>query len=240
MRQFALLGIAVTALMAQTATAQMSLNWLVREDIFSGFLENDRARLEKGVATLERMAPYFPQEKVAVLGWWYTAEMARAVLDLEAGDRIGFDRHYATARVYMGQLKKIGEGPAPLIAAVFEGGVLTSVADRLPPEFRKAAWERAYQAYALLDSLQGAEVTKLPMHLHGESLSGLAATAYRTGREAEMNKALDRMIAGLDKTPYALVAKKWKEDPAARPRVKMVCVSCHEPNRLGARNEKAQ
>jgi hypothetical protein len=102
---------------------------------------------------------------------------------------------------------------------------------------RKGAWERAYQAYAKLDELQVSYLDKFPMHMKGESLSGLAASAYRTGREAEMMKTLERMQAGLAKTPYAAVAKKWAEDPAARSKVKMVCISCHEPNRLGNRVE---
>jgi hypothetical protein len=71
--------------------------------------------------------------------------------------------------------------------------------------------------------------------MKGESLAGLAATAYRTGREAELTKTLERMQGMLAKTPYASVAKKWAEDPAARSKVKMVCISCHEPNRLGNR-----
>jgi hypothetical protein len=111
------------------------------------------------------------------------------------------------------------------------------VADRFPEAMRAGAWERAYAAYAKLDELQGASVEQLPMHLKGESLSGLAATAYRTGREAEMKKTLERMQVVLAKTPYAVVAKKWAEDPAARSKVKMVCISCHEPNRLGNRIE---
>jgi len=47
----------------------------------------------------------------------------------------------------------------------------------------------------------------------------------------------DRAGVQMAKTPYAAVAKKWAEDPAARDKVKMVCISCHEPNRLGNRVE---
>ena len=78
------------------------------------------------------------------------------------------------------------------------------------------------------------------MHLKGESLSGLAATAYRTGREAELKQALERILTGMPKTPYASVAKKWMEEPESRARVKIACISCHEPNRLGTRLEMSQ
>ena len=75
------------------------------------------------------------------------------------------------------------------------------------------------------------------MHLKGESLAGLAATAYQSGREAEMKQALERILAGMPKTPYASVAKKWMEEPESRARLKIACISCHEPNRLGNRLE---
>jgi hypothetical protein len=217
----------------QTLSNRLTIDWLVREDIFAGLLENDRARMAKGVETLDRVGSLY--DPVSVVAWRYAAEVVEAVWALEAKDEAGFHRHYGVALSYLQQMRRLGVGPRAQIPEIFEGAVMAILADRLPEPMRKGAWERAYLAYAKLDELQVGELEKLPMHMKGESLAGLAATAYRTGREAELTKTLERMQGMLAKTPYASVAKKWAEDPAARSKVKMVCISCHEPNRLGNR-----
>lgn len=71
------------------------------------------------------------------------------------------------------------------------------------------------------------------MHTNGGSLLGLAAFVFTSGREAEMMTNAEWMQAGLAGMPYAAVDKKWADDPAAKSKVKMVCISCHEPSRFG-------
>lgn len=220
---------------AQVPSNALSLNWLVREDLFAGLLENDRDRLKKGVATMDSVATFYSETRV--LSWRYLAEVTQAVWDYEAKDLTGFNRHYGLALTYMDRVRKVASGNDLVLPEIFEGAVLLVLGDRLPEAMQKGARERAYLAYAKLDQLQGDSVEKMPMHLKGESLSGLAATAYRTGREAEMKQALERIVAGMPKTPYASVAKKWMEEPESRARVKIACISCHEPNRLGTRLE---
>ena len=223
------------SLCAQSNPNRLNVDWLVREDIFAGLLENDRVRLEKGLETLNAVSKSYSER--SVLAWRYSAEVMKAVWAYEAKDMVSFNRHYGVALTYLDQCRKLSTGDAANLPEIFEGATMVVLADRLPEAMRKGAWERAYQAYAKLDELQVSYLDKLPMHMKGESLSGLAATAYRTGREAELTKTLERMQAGLAKTPYAAVAKKWAEDPSARSKVKMVCISCHEPNRLGNRVE---
>ena len=230
-----LLLLAVVTLSAQPNPNRLTVDWLVREDIFAGLLDNDRARMQKGLETLDVVGKALPEG--GVLAWRYAAEVVKAVWAYEAKDMVGFNRHYAVALTYLNQCRKLSVGERADIPEIFEGAVMAVLADRMPEKLRKGAWERAYLAYAKLDELQVGYLDKLPMHMKGESLAGLAATAYRTGREAEMVKTLERMQTGLAKTPYALVAKKWAEDPASRGKVKMVCISCHEPNRLGNRIE---
>lgn len=233
--RYVFLVLGAISLCAQSNPNRLTLDWLVREDIFAGLLENDRVRLEKGLETLNAVGKGYSEG--SVLAWRYAAEVTKALWAYEAKDMVSFHRHYGVALTYLDQCRKLSKGDGADLPEIFEGAVMALTADRLPEVMRKGAWERAYQAYARLDQLQVSYLDKLPMHMKGESLSGLAATAYRTGREAEMMKTLERMQAGLAKTPYAVVAKKWAEDPAARAKVKMVCISCHEPNRLGNRVE---
>jgi len=73
---------------------------------------------------------------------------------------------------------------------------------------------------------------RLPMHMKGEIVAGLAVATQRTGRDGELSAALTRVQEMLPKTPYAAVAKKWAEDPTSRTRVRPGCISCREPDRL--------
>jgi hypothetical protein len=75
----------------------------------------------------------------------------------------------------------------------------------------------------------------LPVHLRGELLSGLAASAQRTGRMEEANQHLDKILAVLGNTPYAPVAKQWKENPKAAANTSITCLTCHDDGRLAAR-----
>src|SRR5262249_60222328 len=77
-------------------------------------------------------------------------------------------------------------------------------------------------------------VAKLPPHLRGELLGGLAQSAQRTGRTKELAEYLDKLIAVAPETPYARTAKKWKEDPKAALDTPLACLSCHAPARLQA------
>lgn len=220
---------------AQPNPNRLTIDWLVREDIFAGLIDNDPVRFAKGLETLNTVGRHYPE--ASVFAWRYTAEAVQAVWAHEAKDTISFNRHYALALTYLDQSRKTSSGNYATIPEIFEGATMAVLAERMPEALRRGSWERAYKAYAKLDELQSSQVDKFPMHMKGESLSGLAATAYRTGREAEMMKTLERIQAGMPKTPYAAVAKKWADEPEARAKVKFVCISCHEPNRLGNRLE---
>ncbi|MBM3726313.1 MAG: hypothetical protein FJW40_12915 [Acidobacteria bacterium] len=235
----------VTALLAATflngqapapVSNRLTLSWLVREDIFAGILANDRARFEKGVATLAAVGQYYPEPEV--LGWRIAAETLRAVWAHEAGDQETFRRHYSLAMVYTDQCRRVSKGPMALFPEIFEGASMVLFADRLPEPLRKGAWERGYRAYAKLSELEKPRMAMLPPHVQGEILAGVALAAHKTGRDAEVGTALDAINQTLPGSPYAAAAKKWA-DPALRGKVQMVCVSCHDPHRLGSRIEAA-
>ena len=214
----------------QAAPNRLTINWLVREDVFAGLLQNDKVRLEKGMATLNAVEKFYSETEVTA--WRAVAETTRAVWALEAGDKESFARSYALGMTYFDQSRRLAKGPLAVIPEIFEGGTLVVLADRLPENLRRGAWETTYQDYRRLNAMEQGKLESLPMHMKGEILAGLAMATQRTGRDGELAAALTRVQEMLPKTPYAAVAKKWAEDPASRTKVRLACLSCHEPNRL--------
>jgi hypothetical protein len=115
------------------------------------------------------------------------------------------------------------------------GGIYVLMADRLPENLRGSARAKAYDSYQSLWKQQATVVAKLPIHLRGELLGGLAQSAQRTGRTKELAEYLDKIIAVAPDTAYARAAKQWKEDPKTALDTRLTCLSCHAPGRLQAR-----
>ena len=108
-------------------------------------------------------------------------------------------------------------------------------ADRLPERFRRDAWNTAYKAYSTLWKLQGAQLDKLPLHIKGELLGGMAQSAQRSDHAAESAEFVQKILATMPGTAYAGVAQKWVDSPATAAKTNLACHSCHEPGRLEAR-----
>src|SRR5262249_52839602 len=85
--------------------------------------------------------------------------------------------------------------------------------------------------YQSLWRQQATAVAKLPLHLRGELLGGLAQSAQRTGRTKELAEYLDKIVAVAPDTVYARTAKQWKEDPKAALDTRLTCLSCHARGR---------
>ncbi|MGH9762430.1 MAG: hypothetical protein ACREDR_31375, partial [Blastocatellia bacterium] len=102
-------------------------------------------------------------------------------------------------------------------------------------EYRAAAWSQAYDNYQRLLKIQGPIVARLPVHLRGELLGGLAQSAQRTGHTQELTHYLDQIQESLPGTPYEAVAKKWKSNPEAAAHGTITCLTCHDAGRLAAR-----
>ena len=77
-------------------------------------------------------------------------------------------------------------------------------------------------------------MAKLPRHLRGELLGGLAQSAQRTGRTRELGEYLDKILKLLPDTPYEPIARKWKDDPNSASGARIACLTCHAPGRLAA------
>jgi hypothetical protein len=167
------------------------------------------------------------------LGWKAAAILYRAVRAREAGRTEEFQAKYAQAVNLLAEAKKLG--PNDVGVAAITGGLYAVLADRFPEELRGRAWATSYEAYRALWKMQGEGVEKLPLHLRGELLAGLAQSAQRTGRTKEVAEYLDKILAVAPDTAYARVAKQWKENPATAAGTRLTCQTCHAPGRLAAR-----
>ena len=209
------------------ANPRLTVDTLVREDIFAGLLRNDLVRLARAEKNLDRPA---------LLAWQGSAALTRAALANEANQPEQFRQHYGRALDLFAEAMSLG--PDSVAVFAITGGSQTSLADRLPAAERAAGWEQAYHAYQQLWRLQGPAIEQLPLHHKGEVLSGLTQSAQRTGRDEEVAAQLDRILALLPDTPYANRARQWKDDPSARTETKLTCQTCHAPGTLAARLEE--
>jgi tetratricopeptide (TPR) repeat protein len=232
---------AVVSVVAATAQSQsksrfdprLSVNTLVREDIFAGFMDDDMKRFARGENAIDLLLEQRPDDKSVLLAWKAGAKLYRAVRAFENDHAEEFRRKYQEAVELFVESKKLGPKDIGVVAAT--GGIYVVFADRLPERYRAEAWAQAYASYRLLWKQQADHVAKLPVHLRGELLGGLAQSAQRTGRTKELGEYLDRILKLLPDTPYEPIARQWKKDPAVASGTSIACLTCHAPGRLAAR-----
>jgi hypothetical protein len=228
----------VTAAAAQSADPPLSdtrltVHTLLREDIFAGFMNDNDARLARGERNIAILLKDRPDQRANLLAWQAGATTYRAVRAHEAGKPEEFERQFAAARAGFTEAAALSNGKDGVPAIT--GGTLATFADRLPEKHRAAAWSQAYDNYAKLWQLQGADIEKMPVHFKGELLAGLTQSAQRTGRADESARYLEKMLVVLQGTSYEATAQKWKADPASAATTNLTCKNCHSPGRLSAR-----
>lgn len=212
--------------------SRLSIHTLLREDIFAGFLEDDMKRFSRGEKNIELLMEKRPNEKADLLAWKAGASLYRAVRALDNNRPKEFEQYYKQATDLFAEAQKL---PSQGGAAAVTGGSYVLFADRLPKEYRAAAWAQAYDSYKMLWKFQGSMVDKLPLHLKGELLGGLAQSAQRTGRDEESQQYLDKMMEVLSGTPYANAVKRWKDNPKVAANTSLTCMTCHDAGRLSSR-----
>jgi uncharacterized protein (TIGR03067 family) len=212
---------------------RLGVQTLVREDIFAGILDDDMSRLARGEKSIEVLLEQRPADRAELLVWKAGAVLYRAVRALEDKRTEEFEKKYAQAMDLLEQARKLGRDDLGVAAGT--AGVYALLADRLPEKRRGPAWSRAYESYQALWKQQARHVERLPLHLRGELLGGLAQSAQRTGRSKELAQYLDKILEVAPDSAYARVARKWKDDPRAAASTRITCLGCHTPGRLAAR-----
>ena len=212
---------------------RLTIHTLVREDIFAGFLTNDMERLARGEKSIEMLLEKRPGSKAELLAWKAGATLNRAVFAYENKRNEEFQQKYQQALDLFAEAIKTSPKNGGVHAVT--GGSYAVFGDRLPKDKRAAAWTQAYDSFQILWKEQASFVDKLPVHIRGELLGGLAQAAQRTGRTQELGQYLDKIIELLPNTPYEPIAKQWKKNPAAADNATITCLTCHEQGRLAAR-----
>jgi hypothetical protein len=187
------------------------------------------ARLARGEANLKALLASRPGDRATVLVWQAGSKAYRAVKAREAGQAAEYRRRLAEAERLWTEASSLNS-PDPGVAATM-GGAIVLFGDRFAPQDQPAAWERAYRAYKGLYDQQARILDKMPPHHRGEVMAGLVQAAHRTGRQAEAEAALDRMLVLVKDTPHEAGALRWKRDPAVRSG--LACQGCHDEGRLG-------
>ncbi len=213
--------------------SRLTVHTLVREDIFAGFLADDMDRFTRGEKNIQLLLEKRPTAKSELLAWKGGAALYRAVRAYENKRGDEFQDNYRLALDLFSQARQ--PNPDNGGVAAVTGGSYVIFADRLPKENRAAAWSQAYDSYQILWKQQAPAVDKLPVHLRGELLGGLAQSAQRTGRTQEAAQHLEKIITLLPNTPYEPIAKQWKANPAAAANSSITCMTCHDSGRLSAR-----
>ena len=229
-----------TAVFAQSpeppiADTRFTVHTLVREDIFAGFLNDDLERLARGEKNAAQLAESRGTAgKSHALAWQAGATLYRAVVAFENKKADEFQKLFNRSQELFAQAKQLKSKNDGGVEAV-TGGSYVLFADRLPKDKQAAAWQESYAAFSTLWQAQGAAVDKLPTHIRGELLGGLAVSAQRTGRAQEAAEHVDRILTLMPDTPYGKIAKQWKENPASAKTATITCLNCHESGRLAAR-----
>jgi hypothetical protein len=224
---FAISVLSATAAFAQPKPQNVPDSTWVREDLFAGFMADDMERFEAGVRKLEGLLAEQPGNS-ANQSWLASSQMYRAVRAYKSGDREQFDRWYKASTE---TFRKAAGSPNIGVFAI-TGGTFAVFADRLPAEYQEDAYRRVYENYTALKTEQAPMFDKMPPHMRGEVLAGLAQASARLGRAEEAQSWLAQIVETMPGTPYAARAKKWQADFQLSKTTSLTCQTCHDAGRL--------
>ena len=231
-------GLATSQLSAQATDpplddTRLTIHTLVREDVFAGWRADNMQRLERAERNIESLLETRPAARAELLSWKGAATLYRAVLAHESGEADEFQALFDAASDNFREARQLDRSSIGVCAVC--GGSLVMFGDRLPESVRDQAYTDAWEDYQIIWKQQGEAVQHMPLHISGELLAGLAQAADRTGRTAERDEYLDKIIEVLPESAYAREAAIWKDDPRAAAGRTLACKSCHAAGRLTAR-----
>jgi tetratricopeptide (TPR) repeat protein len=224
---FAISAFFAVAVSGQPKPEKLPISTWVREDLFAGFLVDDLERFESGVRKVEAALAEQPGSSAA-RSWLASSQMYRAVRAHKAGNREEFDRWFKTS---LETFSRAAESPNIGVFAI-RGGTFAVFADQLPAEHQIDAYRRVHESYSALKAEQAPFFDKLPVHMRGEVLAGLAQASARLGRNEEAESWLKQILETMPGTPYASRAKRWQEKPEVSKSTSLTCQTCHDPGRL--------
>jgi hypothetical protein len=228
----AALGLPAVAAQQEPRPKNVPFYTWVREDTFAGFMADDMARFERGI---QKTQEYLKEDanNMDAVNWLGAGLVYRAVRAFRAGDDAKGDEWFREGVAMMD--KAVAAQPANVGIRATAGGTLMRFLAELPERHYRVALEKSRDHYVALYKAQEPIVDKLPPHLRGEVLAGVAETELRLGNRDAATVYLNRIVTGMPNTRYAQIAEMWAkspESPAKKDR--LVCQSCHEGGRLSA------
>ena len=220
-----LLALLAAILLTAPAVAQETERFdeKVREFFFAGFAGNEDA-LERGMAvTGEALAanPDYPPALVwQAAGWLYQSGMAFQTGDWGTGTAL-FDKSVAQFD------RAVSLAPDDLQVLIPRATAYQGTApyiDYAPT--RTMFLETAAGDYGTILELRAPYFDSLTLHSRGELLGGLADALWRLERRDEARAYLNRMIAELPDSPYALMAQQQLDSPETN--AQLTCLGCHK------------
>ena len=219
-----LVALLAALLLSLPAGAQETMRFdeKVRELFFAGFAGN-RDALERGMAICEETLADDPDHPGALVwqasGWFYESGFAFAEGDSDKGMALynravaQFDRAVALA-------------PNSLQTLIPRAAVYLSAAPYIThPPTRNQLLETVVGDYTKVLELHGPVFQSLTVHSRGELLGAMAESLWLLEKHDEARVYLDRMIAELPDSPYALMAQRQLDDPETR--AQLTCLGCH-------------
>ena len=195
----------------------------VGELFFAGFAGNQDA-LQRGMAMCEETLAADPDHPGALVwqasGWFYESSFAFAEGDPETGMGLynkavaQFDRAVALA-------------PDSLETLIPRAAVYLSTAPYVEhAPTRNWLLETVVGDYTKVLELQKPYFHNLTVHGRGELLGAMAEALWLLERRDEAQVYLDRIVAELPDSPYALMAQRQLDDPETR--TQLTCLGCHK------------
>ena len=195
----------------------------VRELFFAGFAGNQDA-LQRGMAMCEETLADDPDHPGALVwqasGWFYESSFLFAQGDMEAGMALynksvaQFDRAVALA-------------PNSLQTLIPRAAVYLSTAPYVShAPTRIGLLETVVGDYTKVLKIRAPVFDSLTVHSRGELLGALAEALWLLERRDESKVYLNRILAELPESPYALMAQRQLDNPEER--AQLTCLGCHK------------
>ncbi len=220
-----IIGLATALLLAVAAAAQQTERFdeRVRDLFFAGF-EGNLDALQEGMAiaadTLEAEPDHPGALAWQAAGWQFQAGMA-----FQRGDTgKGMTLFGKSITQFERAVSLAPDDFAVLIPRAANYAAAAKFVSHAPT--RNMMLETAIGDYKKTLALQEHYFEDLSIHSRGELLGGIADVLWQRGRRDEARPYLQRMVAELSGSPYAMVAQRQLEQPETT--VQLTCLGCHK------------
>ena len=195
----------------------------VRELFFAGFAGNQDA-LQRGMTVVEETLAANPDHPGALSwqasGWFFQSGTAFTQGDWETGMAL-FDKSLAQFD------RAVALAPDSLETLIPRAATLLSAAPYVThAPTRNEFLEKVVGDYTKALELQEPYFDSLTDHGRGELLGALAEALWLLERRDESKVYLNRIMAELPESPYALMAQRQLDKPEER--AQLTCLGCHK------------